>query len=175
MQNKEIIKATMYEMEYAGGAVTSDLVLVPFDEKYYEQYKTLTDDCFYEMRKSLNIKPYDKHSDSLVDLEMLEATTFLLLNGDEIICAVSFFGNELGNVVVNVKYQRQGYGLRLMNFALNYLQKSEVSPIKLTVNESNHSAIALYKSLGFKITNEIIINGANIQDADGNWRFEFAS
>ena len=171
----ETIKANMYEMEYRGGAVKSDLSLVPFDEKYYKQYKNVINDCFYEMRKALNIKPYDKHSNSLVELAMLKESTFLLLDGDVIICAVSFFGNELGNVVVNPQYQRQGYGRKLMEFALQHMQKRGDSPIKLMVNTSNRSAIALYSLLGFEVMKEIAIEGANMKDADGNWKFEVIS
>lgn len=173
MENEQIVKFNMYEMEYKGGAVESNLSLIPFEEKYYEQYKNLIDDCFYEMRKALNILPYEKYCDSLEEVVKQKENIFLLLEGDEIICAVSCLENEIGNVAVNLKYQRQGYGRKLMEFALNYMQKRGDSSINLTVTKWNKNAIALYEKLGFKITKETTVNGVSTKDADGNWTFEF--
>jgi ribosomal protein S18 acetylase RimI-like enzyme len=175
MESKQAVKWDMYEMEYKGGLVNSDLPLVPFEEKYYEQYARLMDDCFYEMRKALNIQPYDKHSYSLEEPQKLEQDTFLLLNGNDIICAVSFSENDIKNVAVNVNFQRQGFGRKLMEFAVSYMQKNLKSPIKLSVTKWNSNAIALYQSLGFEITKESTVEGLNTKDADGNWSFEFTA
>lgn len=160
-------------MEYNGGLVETDLSPVLFEEQYYEQYKKLFDDCFYEIRKALNIKPYEKHSYSLKEPAKLKENTFLFLNCDEIICAVTCSKNEIENVAVNLKYQRQGFGRKIMNFALSYIQKRGDSPIKLTVTKWNRNAIVLYESLGFEITKESTAKGVNSKDADGNWVFEF--
>lgn len=163
----------MYEMEYKGGSAESNLPLISFEEKYYEQYKKLINDCYYEMRKSLNIRPYEKHSYCLEELTKLKENTFLFLNGDEIICAVACFKNDIGNVAVNLKYQRQGYGRKLMDFAISYMQKHGNSPIKLTVTKWNKNAIALYKSLEFEVMKETTVEGVNTLDTDGNWTFQF--
>jgi len=152
MKTTEPVKFDMYEMEYRGGAVDSDFPLIPFDEKFYEQYVKLIDDCYFEMRKARNIRPYEKHSYSLDGPLKLCENTFLYLVDGEIICAVSCFGNEIGTVAVNIKYQRQGYGRRLVRFAIDRMQKRGVSPIKLTVTKLNRNAISLYESLGFVIT-----------------------
>lgn len=173
MENKQTVSFNMYEMEYKGGAVQSNLLLTPFDEKYYMQYKNLIDNCFCEMRKELNIQPYDKHSYSLEEPAKLKENTFLLLEGDEIICAVTCSANDIENVAVNVNYQRQGYGRKLLNFALNYMQTRGAAPIKLSVTKWNKNAVALYESLGFEITKESTIEGVNTKNADGNWTFEF--
>lgn len=173
MENKQIIKFNMYEMIYKGGAMESNLSFIPFEEKYYEQYVNLIDTCYYEMRKALNIRPYDKHSYSLEESAKLKEGTFLLLDGDIIICAVTCSRNNVENVAVNLDYQRQGYGQRLIIFALNYMQKHEYSPIKLSVTKWNTHAIKLYESLGFEIVKESIVNGINTKGADGNWSFEF--
>lgn len=175
MESKQIVRFDMYEMEYKGGAVQSDLTLIPFEKRYYEQYKKLIDDCFFEMRKALNIQPYGKHSNSLDELTKLSETTFLLLNGNEVICAFSRFGNEIGNVAVSLKYQRQGYGRKLMQFALSFMQKHGISPIKLTVTKWNKNAIALYESLGFEVTKGTTVEGVSTKDTDGNWTFEFTA
>jgi ribosomal protein S18 acetylase RimI-like enzyme len=157
MGNKQTVRFNMYEMEYKGSTVQSNLPLIPFEEKYYEQYENLIDDCFYEMRKALNIQPYDKFCASLEEVMKQKENIYLLPEGDEIICAVSCLENEIGNVAVNLKYQRQGYGRKLMEFALGYMQKRGDSPIKLTVTKWNKNAIALYEKLGFEITEETTV------------------
>lgn len=175
MGNKQIVRFNMYEMEYKGGALESNLLFIPFEEKYYKQYKNLIDDCFYEMRKALNIQPYEKFCSNLEELLKQKKNIFLLLGGDEIICAVSCFENEIGNVAVNLKYQRQGYGRKLMEFALSYMQKRGDFPIKLTVTKWNKNAIALYESLGFEVSKETTVEGISTKDANGNWSFEFTA
>lgn len=174
MENRQIVRFNMYEMEYNGSTVESDLPFIPFEEKYYKQYKDLIDDCFYEMRKALNIQPYNKFCGSLEEVMKKKENFFLLLEGDEIICSVSCLENEIGNVLVNLKYQRQGYGRKVMEFALGYMQKRGDSSIKLTVTEWNKNAIALYEKLGFEIIKETTVEGISTRDAfNGNWTFEF--
>jgi len=163
----------MYEMEYKGGAVASTLPLVPFEEKYYEQYKKLMDDCFYEMRKALDIRPYEKHSYSLDEPTELKENTFLLLDDDEIICAVTCSETDIKNVAVSLKHQRKGYGRKLTEFAINYMQNRGDATIKLTVTKWNENAIALYESLGFVITKESTVEGVNARNENGDWAFKF--
>jgi len=167
------VKWDMYEMEYKGGIAQSSLSLVPFEEKYYEQYKNLMDDSFYEMRKALNIRPHEKHSYSLDGSMELKKSTFLLLHEDELICAVTCSETDIKNVAVSPKHQRKGYGRKLIEFAINYMQNRGDTTIKLTVTKWNKSAIALYESLGFVITKASTIVGVNTKNNSGDWSFEF--
>jgi len=154
------VRFGMAEMEYRGGAMESDLALVPFEEKYRDQYKELLDACYYEMRKALDIRPYDRHSDALAELE---GDIFLLLDGGEITGTITCLENEIGSLAVNLKYQRQGYGRRLMRFAIAHMQRCGRSPIILAVTKWNRHAIALYASLGFEITRETTVEGVNTE------------
>jgi len=172
VENKQVVRFNVYEMEYKGGVVESALPLIPFEAKYYERYRNLFTSCFYEMRKALNVRPY-KEFYSLEELAKQKDNIFLLLGGDEIVGTVSCFKNEIENVAINLKYQRQGYGRKLVKFALNYMQKRGDSPIKITVTKWNKSAIALYKSLGFEVIAEKTVEGVNIEGADGNCTFQF--
>ncbi len=53
-----------YEMQYVGKKPTIDAVqITPFCEKYYSQYECIYNRCFYEMRKALDVKPYNFYSD----------------------------------------------------------------------------------------------------------------
>ncbi|MBA4696691.1 MAG: GNAT family N-acetyltransferase [Legionella sp.] len=49
------------------------------------------------------------------------------------------------------KFRGLGIGEKLVNNAIDQAQKKGLTRIELTVRESNHSAIALYKKLGFKV------------------------
>ena len=143
MRNEYVVKWNMYEMEYKGGAVASTLPLTLFEEKYYEQYKKLMDGCFYEMRKALDIRPYEKHSYSLDEPMELRKNTFLLMDGDEIICAATCAENDIRNVAVSLHHQGQGYGRKLTEFAISYMQNRGDAAIKLTVTKWNENAIGL--------------------------------
>ena len=168
MANTQAVEWDMYEMEYKGVMPKFVLSLVPFEEKYYKQYTNLVDDCFYEMRKALNIRPYGKHSYSLGEPIELKENTFLLLDDGEIVGAVTCSGTDIRTVAVNPNHQRKGHGRKLTEFAINYMQNRGDTTIKLTVTKWNKNAIALYKSLGFVITKELSVRGVNTKDIDGH-------
>jgi ribosomal protein S18 acetylase RimI-like enzyme len=165
----------MYEMEYKGGLLNSELSVITFEQKYYEKYKELINSCYYEMRKELNIQPYWGYCANIEELMEQKEKIFLLMDGDEIICTVSCVKNEISNVAVDLKYQHHGYGRKIVEFAISYIQKQDNSPIKLTVTKWNKNAIALYKSFGFKIIKETTVEGTSTKDINGNWTFEFIS
>ncbi|MCL2574320.1 MAG: GNAT family N-acetyltransferase [Defluviitaleaceae bacterium] len=173
MMDTQSVNWNMYEMEYKGNEVKSNLSLIPLEDEYYEQYKTLIDTCYYNMRKDLNIHPYEKHSYSLEEPEVLMRNTFLFIDDDKIVGAVTCNKNLIENVAVSPKYQKQGYGRELALFAISHMQTRGNEPIKLTVTKWNENAITLYISLGFEITKELIVKGVNKKDDNGNWAFEF--
>jgi GNAT superfamily N-acetyltransferase len=175
MTEKQTVRFDMYEMQYKGGLLNSDLSVITFEQKYYEKYKDLINSCFYQMRKELNIQPYGEFCAGLEELMEQKENIFLLMNDDEVICAVSCGKNEIGMVAVNLKYQHRGYGRKMVEFAISYLQKQDNHPIKLTVTKWNKNAIALYKSLGFEIMKETTVEGVSTKDVNGNWAFEFIS
>ncbi len=175
MTEKQIVRFDMYEMQYKGGLLNSELPAITFEKKYYEKYKELINSCFYEMRKELDIQPYGEFCASLEELMEHKENIFLLMDGEEIICTATCGKNEIGMVAVNLKYQHQGYGRKIMEFAISYVQKQGNYPIKLTVTKWNKNAIALYKSLGFEIIKETTVEGVSTKDINGKWTFEFTS
>ena len=49
-----------YEMRYTGEAPEADPIqLILFSEIYYSQYERVYNECFYEMRKALDVQPYN--------------------------------------------------------------------------------------------------------------------
>ncbi len=175
MTEKQAVRFDMYEMQYKGGLLNSDLSVITFEQKYYKKYKSLINSCFYQMRKELNIQPYGEFCASLEELMEHKENIFLLMDGDKIICAVKCEKNEISGVAVNLKYQRQGYGRKIMEFGISHIQKQGNYPIKLTVTKWNKNAIALYKQLGFEVIKETTVEGVSTKDVNGKWTFEFIS
>ena len=173
MSKTEPVSWDMYEMEYSGGGKITDISPIPLSAEYYEQYKELVDKCYYPMRKALNIRPYDKHHYSLDELSELETNTFVLVEGGVVICSVTCNGGLIETLVVHPEHQRKGYGRRMIIFAINHIQQSGISPIRLTVSRWNENAAALYKSLGFEVVGVHMVKGNNTMDENGCWGFEF--
>ncbi|OPJ60278.1 GNAT family N-acetyltransferase [Clostridium chromiireducens] len=138
-----------YKMQYLGNVIVSNIDLVCYEDKYYESYKIVYEQCFYEMRKALELVPYNC-CDSKDILDKKKSDIFLLVADDEIIGSVAIYGNEIDDLIVYKKYQGQGYGKKLLFFAISYMQKNKIEPIKLCVLKWNEKAVNLYEKYGFK-------------------------
>ena len=108
--------------------------------------------CFYEMRKSLDIEPYNFLSDYKQIGEKCK-DIFLLVNGKEIIGSVACYGSEIDDLIVNKKYQNKGYGKQLLLWGINHIRQISNEPILLHVAKWNEKALRLYEKVGFDITN----------------------
>ena len=98
----------VYRMEYQGSTVKSDIELAIFDEKYFDEYEAVYDECFYEMRKALNVKPY--HCCAPLERLIEQKSDIFLLLAEELIGSVRISGNEIDDLIVSKRYQRQKYG-----------------------------------------------------------------
>lgn len=142
----------VYEMEYRGkAAATPDISLFQFSEEYYPQYEKIYNECFRNMRKALDIKPYDYYSD-IEQLREKAENIYLLTDDNTIIGSVGCFGTEIDDLIVNSAYQGRGYGMKLLLWAINHIRSYTDEPITLTVAQWNRRAVQLYESAGFVIT-----------------------
>lgn len=137
-------------MEYKGGNVNSNLKPINYDDIYYDKYKSVYEDCFYEMRKSLNIEPYiiAPNRDDLINNKN---NIFLLLDEDNLIGAITLNNGEIDDLIVNKRYQNNGYGKMLLNFGINHYLENGYKNIFLRVAKWNDKAINIYNNAGFKI------------------------
>jgi Acetyltransferases len=140
-----------YTMQYEGPHITSDLTITTFEAKYYETYRAIYYDCFYEMRKELGLQPFYA-CNSIEQVLGKKDSIFLLLNENEIVGSIAVYGNEIDDLIVAQKFQNQGNGKRLLEFAISFMQKQNIVPIILHVAKWNQNAISLYKNTGFVIS-----------------------
>ncbi len=142
-----------YEMKYVKDDIAKNSIeCVPYDEKYFQQYMKIYNACYYEMRKALDIKPYNFLSD-YKQISEKDKDIFLLASGDEIIGSVACCGSEIDDLIVNKKFQNRGYGKQLLLWGMNYIRQSSNEPISLHVAKWNEKALMLYEEVGFDIIN----------------------
>ena len=142
-----------YEMKYVKDNIEkSNIVCIPFGQKYFQQYMKIYNACFYEMRKSLDIKPYNFLS-SYKQISGKSKDIFLLVDEEEIIGSVACYGSEIDDLIVNKKFQNNGYGKQLLLWGMNYIRQISNKPILLHVAKWNEKALMLYEKVGFDITN----------------------
>ncbi len=145
----EIIAYEMYFCrEYADQPAIN---CVPFEERYFTEYKELYNACYYDMRKSLDVKPYHFYQD-FAQMKGREQNTFLLIQNRIIIGAVSCYENEIDDLFVNRVFQGKGYGKQLLLWAIHHIREQNQNPITLHVAEWNQRAICLYQNMGFTVS-----------------------
>jgi len=52
------VEILAYFMQYSGRTIFSNIDLVCYEDKYYDSYKIIYEQCFYKMRKALELTPY---------------------------------------------------------------------------------------------------------------------
>lgn len=144
-------------MKYIGDAKAADNVkLLPFDDKYYSQYEHVYNECFYDMRRALDIQPYNFYFD-IRQLNGKKENIFLLMEGETIVGSVGCFGAEIDDLIVNKWYQGKGFGKQLLIWAIGHIREYTVEPITLHVAEWNKRAVGLYTQNGFVIKSKKLI------------------
>ena len=145
---KEIIA---YEMIYNKALkYQNDIICVPFQKEYWNEYMKIYNECFYKMRKALKVDPinfyydYSQIKDKINDI-------FLFLQNGVIIGAVSCYENEIDDLIVEQSFQGQGIGQKLLLWGMNHIKEQGYEEIILHVAEWNQNAVKLYLKNGFCI------------------------
>lgn len=145
---KEIIA---YEMSFDKMfEYPNDVSCVPFQEQYWDEYMKIYNDCFYEMRKTLEVEPINFYSDYSQIKDKIN-NIFLYLQNGVIVGSVSCYGNELDDLTVVKSFQGQGLGQKLLLWGMNHIKEQGYEEINLHVAEWNQNAMMLYLKNGFKI------------------------
>lgn len=146
-----VVEVIAYEMKYDKASVEqSTISCIPFEMQYFEQYKSIYNECFYDMRKALEIEPYNFLND-YGQIKEKASDIYLLMKDSEIIGSVACYGNEIDDLIVNKKFQKRGYGKQLLLWGMQQIRKKNADPITLHVAEWNRNALRLYKKVGFEV------------------------
>ena len=142
-----------YEMKYVPEHVEkSDIACIPFEEGFFPEYMRIYNECFYGMRKALDIQPYHFLNDYRQIAEKVR-NIHLLISQGEIIGSVACYGNEIDDLFVNKKFQQRGYGKQLLLWGIEHIRETSSEPVTLHVAKWNHNALTLYRNVGFEIAN----------------------
>lgn len=143
---------TVYEMTFSGAGMQTELPeMIPLRAEFDEQYLRIYNECFYEMRKVLDIRPYNVYAD-VRQLDTKRPHIFLLAEGKVLIGSVSCCGSEIDDLIVNPQYRGRGYGRRLLAWAVAHIREDTDAPVTLHVAGQNRIAVRLYLKSGFVIT-----------------------
>ena len=140
----------VYEMDYTGDTINEDIQLRNFTDSDYDEYKKLYEDSFFEMRKSLGLPR--ECCKSCDEISSLSDSIFILEENGSIFGSVAVYGNEIDDLFVSEEHRKNGYGRRLLRFAVEYLQKRNAERIFLHVADVNRNAVTMYLQNGFVIT-----------------------
>ena len=101
---KEIIA---YKMLFDKTFIYYDnIICIPFQEEYWNEYMKMYNECFYKIRKELEVEPINVYSDYSQIKDKIN-NIFLYLQNGVIGGAVSCYGNELDDLVVEKSFQGQ--------------------------------------------------------------------
>ena len=138
---KEIIA---YEMSYNKALkYQNDIICVPFQKEYWNEFMKIYNECFYKMRKALEVEPinfyydYSQIKDKIKDV-------FLYLQNGAIIGAVSCYENELDDLIVEKSFQGQGIGEKLLFWGINHIKEQGYEEIILHVAKWNQNAVKFF-------------------------------
>ena len=135
----------------------NDIRCVPFQEQYRNEYMKIYNECFYEMRKELEVEPINFYSDYSQIKDKVN-DIFLYLQNGVIAGAVSCYGNELDDLIVEKSFQGQGIGQKLLLWGMNHIKEQGYEEITLHVAEWNQNAVKLYLKNGFCIKKKEKVN-----------------
>lgn len=145
---KEIIA---YEMSFKGALeYQDDLSCVPFEEKFWKEYMQTYNECFYEMRKDLEVEPFNFYTD-YSQMEDKASSTYLCMQDGIIAGAVSCYGNEIDDLIVRKPLQGRGLGRSLLLWGMNQVREQGYDEIILHIAQWNQRAVTLYRDAGFDI------------------------
>ncbi|WP_367752948.1 GNAT family N-acetyltransferase [Flavobacterium sp. WC2430] len=144
-----------------------ELQIASYEPKYHKEYKRLSIEWLekYDLLEPADMPMLDFPKEEILDKG---GSIFLAHYDNTIVGTISIVKEgrnnfEILKLGVNSDYQGLGIGRKLMVHCLDICKKSNAAAIILETNTKLLSAIALYKSLGFK---EIPLTDLMYQTAD---------
>ncbi|MGL4336576.1 MAG: GNAT family N-acetyltransferase [Turicibacter sp.] len=141
-----------YEMQFLSKTgQESGVKLELFSDDFYSKYAKIYNQCFFEMRKNLNVEPYNFYSE-IEQLDNKKQNIYVLWDDNTLVGSVACNGNEIDDLIVNKAYQNKGVGRKLLLWAIEHIRSTNDEPIVLRVAKWNEKALKLYLDNGFEIS-----------------------
>lgn len=138
------MKVVVHNMKYVGQKRYSRLMMIHYQDQYYQEFIEVHQESFKKMSDYLQSKEDTIFYSREYQLQEKEYT-FLLIIQQELIGSIYIKDNDIERLFVSVKHQKQGYGKQLLNFGIAYLQDKGINDITLSVADFNKGALQLFR------------------------------
>ncbi|MBJ8029668.1 GNAT family N-acetyltransferase [Bacillus cereus group sp. N21] len=140
------------ESVYKGGTFPkADIELIKYEDRFFDQFVKMVQECYYELHEKNGIKPYLAPEDGVKKYKLNNKNNvYLVLENEQIVASVTTGEGILDNLMVVPSYQGNGYGRKALQFGMNEMLEEGYEEIRICFLEGNESAERLYTSLGFK-------------------------
>ncbi|MBD5800149.1 GNAT family N-acetyltransferase [Bacillus pseudomycoides] len=140
------------ESVYKGGTFPkADIELIKYEDRFFDQFVKMVQECYYELHEKNDIKPYLAPEDGVKKYKLNNKNNvYLVLKNEQIVASVTTGEGILDNLMVVPSYQGNGYGRKALQFGMNEMLEEGYEEIRICFLEGNESAERLYTSLGFK-------------------------
>lgn len=133
-----------------------DIFLETYKEEYFEEELKMESALFYDLRKKNCIHP-NRITDSSKDekneikdfFSKHKNSFFFLIINNDIVGSVLILGNYIQSLCIKSDYQRQGYGEKLVKYAVNCILNNNNDFVELNIMNGNIAAEKLYSKIGF--------------------------
>ncbi|ASA20576.1 GNAT family N-acetyltransferase [Paenibacillus donghaensis] len=149
-----------YKLKYISGKYKEpELDVKKYEDEYYMQEISLESEAFSKLRAENDITPHNWYLSASKDTlahhrkeRLIDKDNFyLFFKEGEMIGAAIIANAEIPLFFVNSKYQGEGYGRKILEFAVNRGLEQDPNGVDLEVLASNEKALQLYTSTGFEI------------------------
>jgi ribosomal protein S18 acetylase RimI-like enzyme len=150
---------SIYRLSYEGSKFDeADIQVIKYEDKYYEDKIRLESEAFSVIREQHDIKPYNWYLNASKEaLENNRKSTvnnkdfiYLFFEGNDMIGGSMVKAAEIELLFTNIKYQKKGYGRKILEYTVNRGLEQDSTVVSLNVLASNEKALNLYKNTGFK-------------------------
>ena len=152
---------SIYRLSYNGSKFDepNNVQVIKYEDKYYEDKIRLESEAFSVLREENDIKPYNWYLNASKEaLENNRKSTlsdkdfiYLFFEDNVMIGASMVKSAEIELLFTNIKYQRKGYGKKILEYTTNRGLEQNSDMVNLNALASNEKAINLYLKTGFNI------------------------
>lgn len=130
------------------------LLVRPYEDSEFEALVDFYDD-YPERHRSMSLPPLTRTQiEPWLDRLVSRGKNIVAFDGDELVGHVAYTPEGADEpeliVFIDEEHQNRGLGTELCRQALAYAAATDHDAVKLSVDEDNHIALAVYDSLGFE-------------------------